>query len=73
MRTLIVLTTLSFLLVSCPRPKCSEIASFRCNGEMVEICDSSGRWSFLADCEQVSEQSEGIWTCVMGICEQVGD
>ena len=73
MRSLAVLITASVMLAACPRPQCPEVGSFRCNGEIAEICDSAGRWSLLADCEKVSEQSEGTWECVMGICERTGE
>jgi len=56
------LVILLALLVSCRTVRCP-VETTRCRGNIVEICDTLGRWITVEDCDKVSKQSSGEFTC----------
>ena len=61
---LVVSLTVAFMLgwlcTGCHAPVCQTLAS-RCDGSRVELCDSRGQWTLVADCDAMT--SGGEWTC----------
>lgn len=58
---------LAAFMAGCPAPQC-EVGQTRCNGETAEICDSAQQWSYRADCEFITQHSDGEWVCQDGTC-----
>lgn len=57
----------SLFIVGCPPPQC-ELGEAQCVGEISEVCNSAGRWSFRADCALIDRNVPGYWTCQDGVC-----
>ena len=47
---------------------CTPLAT-RCSGNAAEICDGDQRWGTSLDCNQVAQQSGGIWACCVAEVE----
>ncbi len=48
-------------LCSCV-PVC-ETKETRCNGALVEVCDSNGQWQRVMDCAEVTDPEGLAWSC----------
>ena len=48
-------------LCSCV-PVC-ETKETRCNGALVEVCDSNGQWQRVMDCAEVADPEGLAWSC----------
>lgn len=48
-------------LCSCV-PVC-ETKETRCNGALVEVCDSNGQWQRVLDCAAVTDPEGLAWSC----------
>lgn len=61
----VALVLLPFLLAGCPVPPVCSPAETRCmaDAERAEVCDPSGQWVLVADCNVVGQQSGGRWVC----------
>jgi hypothetical protein len=62
MRTFAALLALTLALVGCPAPVCPTLAT-RCEGSAVELCDSSGQWYEVHDCDEISRTSGSEMSC----------
>lgn len=57
------LVVLFFGTAGCPRPPVCPTLATRCNGLVVEVCDSAGQWASVQDCSRLWESSGGEWVC----------
>ena len=55
-----LLLVVACFMPSCPGPVCQKLQT-RCANDVVQICDSRGRWQKVIDCREV--QPDG-WSCV---------
>lgn len=58
MRYLLVL--LACFVPACPGPVCHHLQT-RCANDVIQICDSHGRWQTVIDCDEI-EPNE--WDCM---------
>ena len=54
---------LVLFLTGCDEDSC-EPEELRCRGERSEICNASGEWEFIANCDAI--EGGGEWTCCLG-------
>lgn len=52
---------MSFLICSC-RHVCTTLVT-RCNGSLVEICNSNGQWQRMMDCSTITSTTNTDWIC----------
>ena len=60
-----VALALVLLLGACGAP-CQKANTTRCNGSLVELCGSNGRWQRGVDCSQLKAIRPGapaVWKC----------
>lgn len=53
---------IALALGGCPPPVCFT-GAMRCDGELVQACDSRGQWRLVVDCADVARSSGSEWSC----------
>ena len=62
-RILLVLSLLVALVGCGAGARVCPTQATRCDGPRVELCDSSGRWYEVVNCDEVARTSGGEWEC----------